>query len=194
MEYGFSNNELNKKHVKVINGKLAFSTTEDDEEAVKRTYEIKSGDNKGEKKTVYERLYDNATVIIDSASFDEKDFGPILCVDFNIPGDGEYQLRLPVSNRLFEQFAKRIPNIDKGEALTIGAFKNTDGQSVLHLRQNGTKVPMAFTKDKPNGMPAPIKKDKLGKIEWDYSDQVNFLYGVAKKWVDSFSPEEEIPY
>jgi len=176
-EYGFGASESSSTWITINNGKLTVRATEEDEGAKSRTYTTKDG----EEKTIWEYQYTAFTGDIVDASFEETAFGVVYSIKL-MAGDREYALRLPAPGRLFDQFAKRIPNLNKNLPLYVGAFQNEAGHNVLYLKQDGEKVPMAFTKDNPNGMPAPVKTVKMGKEKWDFSAQEEFLYNLAHEW------------
>ena len=44
----------------------------------------------------------------------------------------------------------------------------------------------AYTKDNPNGLPAPNKKVVRGKEEWDWSEPETFLWDVASSFFEQF--------
>ncbi len=48
------------------------------------------------------------------------------------------------------------------------------------------KIPSAYTKEDPNGLPEMTKKRVKGKDVWDDSDMMDFLESMAKDWVKSF--------
>jgi hypothetical protein len=183
---GFGSNEPQSTWISINNGKLTVRAQEDDEGAVRREYVTKDG----EKKTVWE--YQNTSFLarMTNAGFEETSFGQVFSLGLN-DGTKDYELRLPCPGRLFEQFAKRIPNINKESPLYIGAFTNEKGHNVLYLKQNGAKVEMAFTRDAPNGLPEPTKTQKMGKDVWDFSEQQEFLYQVAKNWWGGAAPTPE---
>ena len=179
--------------INVNNGKLTVRAQEGDTGAVARHYTTRDGTEK----TVWEYQFPTFAGIIVGADFQTTDYGLVYAVDLDA-GEKQYQLRLNCPSRLFDQFAKRIPNISMDHPLVIGAFLNEKGGNVLYLKQNGAKVPMAFTKDNPNGIPEAVKTMKLGKESWDFSAQEEFLYQLAKDWLPSSeagaaSPVETAP-
>lgn len=167
-----------KTWINVNNGKLTVRAQEGDEGAAVRKYK----DKQGEEKEVHEFQFPSFAGVVTGAGFEETKWGLVFGVDLDA-GDKSYQLRLNCPSRLFDQFVKRIPNISAEHPLLIGAFTNENGNNVLYLKQNGSKVPMAFTKDAPNGMPDAVKTVKLGKESWDFSAQEEFLYQLASSWM-----------
>lgn len=179
---GFGSNEPQSTWISINNGKLTVRAQEGDEGAVSRTYVTKDG----ETKTVWEYQNTSFLGVMTGAGFEETSFGQVFNLNLDAAGK-EYQLRLPCPGRLFEQFAKRIPNINKDQPLYIGAFTNEAGHNVLYLKQ-GDKVPMAYSRDNPNGLPEPSKTQKMGKDVWDFSEQQEFLYQLAKGWWAGSTP------
>lgn len=186
-QYGFGQEENPTTWIQVNHGKLTVKAEEGAEGATPREYTNK--DN--ELKTVWEYQSPSFVGNIVGATFEETKWGIMFNVLLSTP-DKEYALRMQAPGRIFEQFAKRIPNIDINKPLYVGAFLNEKGGNVLYLKQDG-KVEMAFTRDNPNGLPAPIQGTKMGKPTWDFSAQEEFLYQLALKWSQSFdgvSPAE----
>ena len=191
--FGTENGGTSTTWINLNNGKLTVRANEGDEGAVARHYTTRDGTEK----TVWEHQFPTFAGIILGAQFVETEYGIVYAVDLDA-GEKQYQLRLNCPSRLFDQFTKRIPNISLDHPLIIGAFLNEKGGNVLYLKQNGAKVPMAFTKDNPNGIPAAVKTMKRGQEVWDFSDQEEFLYQLAKDWLPASeagaaSPVETVP-
>lgn len=188
-EYGFGNDGGNNATwITVAGGKLAVRAQEGDDGAVERKYTVKST---GEEKSVWEYQSSHFVGDVIGGGFEDTKFGSVFYVDLQTP-DKRYQLRLPCPGRLFEQFAKRIPNIDLSKPLWIGAFMNDQDRQVLFLKHGGDKVAVAYTKDNPNGLPEAVKKEKMGKVTWDFEAQEEFLYQSAKAWAATIpQPEYE---
>lgn len=182
MSYGFGGSTASKKWITVNGGALVVKAQENEEGATSRTYKVK---DTGEEKTVWEFRYPSFTGDIEGAYFDSTQYGDFFCVDLSVPDGETYQLRINVDSRLFEQFAKRIPNIDKDLPLTIGAFTDDKKRNAIYMNQGKSKVLYAYTRDNMNGMPAAEGKEVRGKTVWDYTDQNNFLYELAKNWFPS---------
>ncbi len=171
---GFGSNDNPSTWITINNGKLTVRAEEDAEGAVRREYTNKAG----EVKHVWEYQFPNFTGEIVGSNFEETKWGMMFNVLLSA-GEKEYALRMQAPGRLFDQFAKRIPNINKDIPLYVGAFVNERGHNVLYLKQDGQKVPMAFSKDVPNGLPPAVQGTKMGKTTWDFSDQEEFLYNLA---------------
>ncbi len=194
-EYGLAKDGgSNSTWITIANGKLCIRADEseaNEPDVHSRTYK----DKDDVEHTIYERRYDHLVADIVGAGFETGDYGVTFGVELSVPDCGTYTLKLKAPGRLFDQFAKRIPNINKDVPLYVGAFKNEQGHNVLYLKQGGNKVPLAFTKDNPNGMPEPVKSTKMGKELWDFSDQEEFLYNLAKDWFgETESGEEDRPF
>jgi hypothetical protein len=51
----------------------------------------------------------------------------------------------------------------------------------ITLYQDGNKIPPAYTKEDPNGLPQMVKIKVKGKEQWDDSDMMGFLEQQALK-------------
>lgn len=179
---GFGSEPNPSTWITINNGKLTVRATEDDEGAVIREYTNKDG----ERRSVWEYQYTNFSGVITGAEFEKTQWGMVFSLNLSA-GDKEYSLRLQAPGRLFEQFAKRIPNLQIDQVLYIGAFTNEKGHNVLYLKQNGSKVDFAFTRDNPNGMPPAVQETKMGETKWNYDAQEEFLYNLTVNWIESLS-------
>jgi hypothetical protein len=124
------------------------------------------------------------------AEFVPSNWGQVFELHLNAGGE-DFALRLKASSRLFESFAKCIPNIDKDKLLRIEAYTNKGGHTALAFKQDGKNVEWAFTKDNPNGMPAWVKTVKQGETVWNHDEADEFLYQLAKNWWGDAVPTQE---
>jgi len=120
--------------------------------------------------------------------------------------DGNYIIQMPFKSSTAKIFMTLLPNVDFSKPLEISVAqtKKEDGKTrdVLFVKQDGTNIKWAYTKANPNGLPPMVEKTKLGKKEWDDTDQLEFfLKSVAElsAKISSVKPavenvaEEEIP-
>lgn len=198
---GFGTTGNQKKWITIKNGNLTVRAQEGEEGAVERKWTIPKT---GEKGSTWEFQYPTFTGFVRGAEFDNTDYGVVFAVDMFDKDSGDtYQLRIDVNSRIFSQFAKRIPNIDVEKELTIGAGldKEKGDATFIYMKQDGEAVKFAFTKDNPNGLPAPEKKTRMGKDVWDFSAQEEFLYNLCDGWftsqmnklADSYKSDDGLP-
>jgi hypothetical protein len=62
------------------------------------------------------------------------------------------------------------------------------------IKQNGSFVKFAFTKENPNGLPAPVKKVVRGKEEWDWSETETFLWDLSSSFFEQFEGDDKPAY
>lgn len=176
---GLTNSSSNSsKIVTIVRGKFTIRLPEgsDDPNAVERTLE--KGVNAG--KVVKELQYTGIEGKIIRCYTDESEYGSNYITELEDDEGSRFKLQIPVDNIFFSQYAKRMPNIDTEKPLFLGiGYDRESDRNFLFARQNGEKVPMAYTKDNQNGMPQPTKKTVKGKEIWDWEEQENFLYEVA---------------
>jgi len=87
-----------------------------------------------------------------------------------------------------------MPNINKDEPIFLGlGFDRERDRHFLYVKQNNDKVAMKFTREEPNGLPEPTKKEVKGKEVWDWDEQENFLYEVAMDFTSGIE-KQEIPF
>ena len=187
-------------YLTIVNGHWAqrYDVHEQVEGSVTR--KLEKGDNAGQ--TVRERYYRSVTGVMEEIKLAEKPWGSIdleiTLKLIDVEGSPCYTLVIPSNNRLFYDFAKRVPNIDCTPEITtqigIGSDKdNGKTRLFLYMKQNGEKVPMHYTKDNPDGMPEPVERKGKG---WDYSEREDWLYTKLEEFVQKFNDgvDEEIPF
>ena len=189
---GLTNGEgSSSKIVTIVNGKFAIRLPDNstDPEAVERT--IEKGINAG--KIRKELHYTGIEGKIQSCYADESEYGTQFITQIVDDEGSSYKLQMSLKE-LFKQYAKRMPNIDIDKPVFIGLGHDKDrNRPYLFVKQDGVNVPMAFTKEKPNGLPEPTKKTVKGKEVWDWDEQENFLYEVAIGF-SSKMDKVEIPF
>lgn len=164
----------NKAYVNIVSGKFAFRAKETTPNAVSRT-------NKNNV-VVWELLYDTLAnmTISKIEKVESNDYGPNWEVTLKEVGE-TYVLNLPYSGRTTNGLFHRLPNINFGVPVTLKAFnienKDKPGtfRAYLTVEQAGAKVPPAFTKETPNGLPDMEQIMVKGKLTWDDSKQMVFM-------------------
>lgn len=171
-------------YLSVSNGKLVKQVKEATSESVSRVN--KTG------RQVHEVFYKDLMAIITKIETKENDYGKQWHIMF-VDGDENYLVQMPYSGRYSSSFLKALPNVKKGIPVRLmpwemqdknDATKKVTGITMYQDDGNGiVKVPVAFTKDEPNGMP-PMEQVKVkGKLTWDDSELMAFLEGIAKRWI-----------
>lgn len=175
--------------------------------------------------TVYEMLYDDVSGVIKSMVIEKRDHGKQLNVLIDDVGEA-FTLSIPVESRYFGDFVNKISCADLKKEVRLAPFSfipngETEKKSGMNVYQPGNplaitenvkkgqegKLPRFFTKEKPQGMPQPMKDgvplkdgDKLEDEEWKaYFLQVSIF---LQKHVEKIAPkptaapskkEEELP-
>ena len=189
---GLTNKISDSKIVTIVRGKFTIRLPDDsnDPNAVER--ELTKGVNAG--KVVKELQYTGVEGKIVDAYVEESEFGAKFVTELVDDEDSKFKLQINLDSSYFPQLAKRMPNIDKDKSLFLGlGFDRERERNFLYARQDGVKVEMKFTKENPNGMPAPIQKEVKGKQVWDWEEQENFLYEIAMDFASSFETDD-IPF
>lgn len=157
----------------------------DDIESRKRT----KGKKEGQK--VYYYTFNNIEGMLTNVFLNVTDFGEFLNLELT-NGDQKYILSLgDVFSRHAKDFIRRMEGIDLDSELAIGTWSmegdNGRTYSGVRLYQNKEKIDYVLeTED----LPEPIKRKKGKKVEWDYSDQEEFLYEKIETWMkDNFKPD-----
>ena len=180
------------KIVTIVKGKFTIRLPEgsDDPKAVERTLE--KGVNAG--KVIKELQYTGIEGKITAAYVDESDFGANFVTELEDDEGAKFKLQIPLDSQFFGQYAKRMPNINKDEPIFLGlGFDRERDRHFLYVKQNNDKVAMKFTREEPNGLPEPTKKEVKGKEVWDWDEQENFLYEVAMDFTSGIE-KQEIPF
>jgi hypothetical protein len=172
----------------------------------KFTIRLKDGDNNpdaveralGERsptpgKIVRELKFNHLDGKIIGGEMKEGKYGTDMC--FDIEDEGEiFKLQIGLDSGFFGQVTKRLPNVDPSERVDF--FIGTDSETkkpYIYIQQNGETCVMAHTLKEPNGMPMRVERTVKGKVEYDYTDQENFLYDVACMFLDSIGGAKPDP-
>lgn len=92
----------------------------------------------------------------------------------------QVNVQLPEGNRYWRGVLYRLLNLDVTLPITIAPYEFTpDGESKpkigLNILQKGEKVPAAFSKDNPQGMPDATRVTFKGKERLDFTAQDEWL-------------------
>lgn len=161
------------KYVGIRDGKFVVRVDKGTPDAVEHT--LASGKNKG--KVVSELQYKSLVGKIVSLDLVKKEFGD--SIEVGVVDDKEYVLQMPWNSNTRTSLLSRLPNVDYSKTVTFSVFKDTEkNKTVFLIYQEDELVPLAYSKENPNGMP-PAKQEKVcGEIKWVFADVEEFLYDV----------------
>ena len=171
--------------VTIVGGKFTIRLPEgsDDSKAVERVLE--KGPNAGS--TIKELQFNKLSGKIIGGYMDTSDYGTNLIIRLIDTSNDTFKLQIPVESRYFGQVVKRIPNINvKDDVEFILGYDSEHERPFMYIRQKNVTVTMAYTKDKPNGMPGAVEKTVKGQKKLDFTEQENFLFDVATEFVGKF--------
>ena len=175
-----NNSAATKVFLNIIGGKICRKTTKENPDAASRTN--KNGE------LIYELQYNSLKAKVKDLNITEKEFKGEKTLNWEIVlsdvGE-EYILQLPISGRVTNGFLFRLPNVNLGEEIEIVTFldKEKTDRTVLIVKQNGTTVKTAYTKDAPNGLP-PLKSVMFkGKEQWDDTEQQFFIKEMVERTI-----------
>lgn len=189
-------------YLSVANGRLVRQHKEATPDTVQR--ENKVG------KLVHEEFFKELVGVITKIDTKENDYGKQWQIVFS-DGDDKYMVQMPYSGRYSSSFLKALPNVEQGKAVKFmpwemqdknNAAKKVTGVTMYQNDGNGfVKVPSAYTKEDPNGLPEMTKKKIKGKDQWDDSEMMEFLEEMAKDWMktlpavtDAEAEAEDAPF
>lgn len=182
-------------YLSVANGKLVRQHKKPTEATTERIN--KQG------KVVYEEFFKDLIANLVSITTKDGEFGKQWIVLFE--DEGQYfQVQMNYSSRYSSSFLKSLPNVNAELPIKFMPWEMEDkndpskkvtGITIYQDDGNGfVKVPSAYTKEEPNGLPQ-MKKIKIkGKEQWDDTDMMAFLEKMAtslfppKKATDGFKP------
>ena len=180
---GLTSSGVERTFVSIINGKFTVRASEGTPGAVAR--QLEKGPNAGS--TVYELKYSSLSGMVKEIAYVTKKFG--VFVEITVVDDKEYTLQLP-----WEAFGartsliKRLPNVDPSKEVEFCVFKDEKENNIFFLKQDDVTVPVAFSKESPNGMPQAVKNSRG---QWDFSKVDDFLYAVLETEMSRFSEEPQ---
>ena len=153
-------------------------------------------------KQVFEEKFKDLIGFLTNINTKENDFGKQWQLTFK-DEDGLYIVSLPYSSRYASSFLKSLPNLKLHNEVRFMPWamkdKNDPTKTVtgITLYQNDVKIPPAFTREEPNGLPQMTKIKVKGKEQWDDSDMMSFLEQMALALFiteESPSQNEDAPF
>lgn len=178
---GLSDGEEFNDRITLFNDKLTLRVPEGTPGAYSR--KLSKGKNEG--KLVWEKQFKQLQGMLVGGRV--HDFDTYSSVVATVDAGGTlYDLMMTFGQAAATAFIKMLPNIDPSKPITVFAFKGDGERTALIVKQNGATVKWAFTKDNPNGMPAPVKRKavKNGKPceVWDWDAPEEFLRKLAEDY------------
>jgi hypothetical protein len=174
-------------YLSVANGKLVQQHKQPTENTAERVNKVG--------KTVHEEFFRDLTGVITKIETKENDYGKQWQITFQDSTD-KYMVQMPYSGRYSSSFLKALPNLKQGEPVKFNPWEMQDknnssktitGVTLYQDDGNGmVKVPSAYTKENPNGLPEMKKKKIKGKDVWDDTEMMEFLEAMAMDWIKSF--------
>jgi hypothetical protein len=176
-------------YLSVANGKLVQQHKQPTENTTERVNKVG--------KTVHEEFFRDLTGVITKIETKENDYGKQWQITFQ-DGTDKYMVQMPYSGRYSSSFLKALPNLKQGQPVKFNPWEMQDknnssktitGVTLYQDDGNGmVKVPSAYTKEDPNGLPEMKKKKIKGKDVWDDTEMMEFLEDMAMDWTKS-SPQ-----
>lgn len=170
---GLSNREEGN-FITIYNGKFSQRVPEGTPGAVSRVNKLG--------KTVYERYYDSFTAKLIDIHTQDSDYGKNWIFSFQ-DGGLVYKLMLSYSNSFATALLKMLPNVNLSKEMKLEpSMQEVDGKmkSSLFIKQDGVNIKHAYTKDHPNGLPDMEQITRRGKLEWDDTKRLDFLYNMVQ--------------
>ena len=104
--------------------------------------------------------------------------------------DGLISFEFGAATNVARTWLRTTPNIDISKDIELVCFpdKENEKKTVLVIKQDGTALKFAYTKDNPNGMPSP-KLRATGK--WDFGDTEEWLHERNLEFCDKVSKSNQ---
>lgn len=178
------------KYYDVLGSEFVSRTDEHNKSEWARQRELKKGKYQGQ--LIWEEPYDYLEGAIKDIEVRKHDnFGNQLIIKI-VDGDEEMIIRTSFSGRYSNTFCKKLPNIDLNLEIRFqpysfkpeGQTKNVSG---FALYQNGNKIEDYHTKETPNGLPQPLKRETSEGIKWDFEPQLIFFKESIAKFADQLN-------
>lgn len=194
MARGLGQNEGGKKiFVTCSHGVFVQRMKEATKDTIER--EIEKGPNKG--KTIHELHYQTIEgQLLNIEKKSHEDYGDSweFTIDVSVNPEDDEKIILTVKSGYAKNIIMRLPNINFRHDVVLTAYSFTPkGQSKerkgISVAQSGNKVEPYYTKEKPNGLPQMVQVKYKGKLQWDDSDQMEFLEKMINDQIKPLLPE-----
>ena len=187
---GLNKNKSSGKFLGITNGKISLRVPEGTDGAVER--ETKNGD------IVYEEYFDSVSGYIVGGGVERKKIGDNTIEQVTVKikdSDGDhFTLNIPWASRMRDSFIKVLPNLDISKQVEIVVFPSKNakdkGRPVLIVKQGGSKVDWAYSRENSNGLPQPTKRTVKGVETWDFSIVEDWLWSKGVEFFEQFDGDE----
>lgn len=142
-------------------------------------------------KIVHEEFFTAIKARITNIQSKDTTFGMVWEIELTDEDGTVYLLSWNYSSRYTNNFFRALPNVDLSQPVKLSPWsmkdKNDSSKKVTGITMyqgaaNG-KIPFAFDKENPNGMPEMVKKKIKGKDVWDDSAQLEFFESMVKNQI-----------
>jgi len=135
--------------------------------------------------TVHEQKFRDISGTLTAIGKREHDYGVDLQLTMQ-DGEEQYQISMPFSSRYTTSFLKALPNIDISKPIKLMPWsmvdKNDATKKITGITcYQGEKIAPYYTKEDPKGLPQMQQVKLKGKVTWDDTDMMDFLFGEAVK-------------
>jgi hypothetical protein len=177
-------NGSNKNYLNITGGKITQKAKEGTPNAISRVNKMGN--------TVWELHFDALQGQIVNIHLESSNYAEKLWVVTVRDGIDLYYLHLPYSGGVTMGLLNKLPNIDFSKELTIKVFRIFDeakgkDKDYLVVYQGGMgkehKVPTAFPKENPNGLPKMEQIKVKGAMVWDDTKQMEWLENLIMKTI-----------
>ena len=159
--------------VNIVKGDFRQKVSEDTEGAVKREYEDKDKN----KKIKHELIFGSVDGMIEGVKFKDTDFGTMLIITL----DG-VNISLGTSSNYFQDLAKKLPNIDFTESVSLAPFdfigKNGKRVVGISITQKDEKLKNFYYDGEKNLHDFPAVDEEAAKTKKTYWKQ--YFLGVEE--------------
>lgn len=177
---GLETRESGAIYLGIAKGNITAKGKKGDEGVQTREYK----DDDGNVQTIYEYQYSKLNGIITKIVFRDGKFGEECRIHVTDVGE-DYILTIKTDDRYFQDFAKKIPNVDLSQEVSLAPFdfEGDNGKPVrgMTIEQGGEKVlSYYYDADKKkdiNGFPTVTKADRK---EYDSDDWKMYFIKVKK--------------
>ncbi len=129
----------------------------------------------------YARVGEAFTGKLNNVEITVKDFKgkPMEILNLHmVKGERKITVEFPFSSKYGRSFMYRLAGIKPEQDLTLEpySFKDKEGKDVIGISvlQGGLKLPSLYTKEAPNGMPAPKTVTINNQTQYDWTDSIQF--------------------
>ena len=134
-------------------------------------------------KTVHEEFYTSLVGRIVSIDVvDAGEYGKKWEILLQDSAGESFKLRLSYSSSYSGAFLKTLPNVDLSKEVKLTPnLKEEDGKKkvTMFINQGGQALKHFYTKADPKGLPQMVQIRVKGKMQWDDSEQMEFLENMV---------------